>query len=121
MSVVQVVKEFLMNLDQTTVLYCLASVPLFFILRYMYEFLFTPFFFTIPEQKYNRKGRPNRIVGKVPPFYPNGWFKVCDSFELAKGEHKYIHQLGQHIIVFRGAIDGKVGVVDAYWFVECFV
>jgi len=95
-------------------LYLLASVPVFLILRYLYQFFFKPYVFILPEQKYNRKDRPNRLVGKVPPFYPNGWFKICDSFELPRGAHKYVHQCGQHLIAFRGSVDGKVGCVDAY-------
>ncbi|KAL0490957.1 cholesterol 7-desaturase [Acrasis kona] len=54
-----------------------------------------------------------RTAGKIPPFYPNGWFKVCDSSSLKKGESRNLEILGQSLVVFRG-MDGKASVLDAY-------
>lgn len=48
----------------------------------------------------------------LPP-YPNGWFAVSWSDELAVGQAKPIHYLGQDFVVFRGE-DGRARVADAF-------
>lgn len=48
-----------------------------------------------------------------PRPYPNGWYKLCSSDDLAAGQVKYVEAVGQHFAVFRGD-DGKVGVLDAF-------
>jgi len=48
----------------------------------------------------------------LPPF-PNGWFKVCFSDELARGQAVPVHQFGTELVVFRGE-DGRARVLDAY-------
>jgi phenylpropionate dioxygenase-like ring-hydroxylating dioxygenase large terminal subunit len=48
----------------------------------------------------------------LPP-YPNGWFAVCPSNELAPGEVKSVHYLGHDMVVFRGE-GGQAYVVDPY-------
>lgn len=50
---------------------------------------------------------------KYPKPYPNGWFTLCASSELKKGQVKSIAAFGQELAVFRGE-DGKVGVLDIY-------
>ena len=57
--------------------------------------------------------RKRRKCGDVPPVYPNGWFHVLDSRELAVGDVKYISILGEHLAVFRGT-DGVAYIVNAY-------
>ena len=55
----------------------------------------------------------NRRLGHLPPVYPNGWFHLCFSKDVAKGTVKYVQQLGEHFAVFRGE-SGQVHVLDAY-------
>ncbi|KAF6715727.1 Cholesterol desaturase daf-36 [Oryzias melastigma] len=57
--------------------------------------------------------RRRRKVGKLPPIYPNGWYRVLDSCMLGKAEVKSVSMLGQELAVFRGE-DGKAYVLDAY-------
>ena len=48
-----------------------------------------------------------------PPPFPNGWFNLCSSYEVQKGEVKEVAAFGQKLVVFRGE-DGNVGVMDIY-------
>jgi 3-ketosteroid 9alpha-monooxygenase subunit A len=48
----------------------------------------------------------------LPP-YPNGWFNICYSHELAAGEVRPVHALGRDFVVFRGE-GGRAHVLDAY-------
>lgn len=57
--------------------------------------------------------RKRRKRGDVPPVYPNGWFHVLASNELAMGEVKYVSILGEDLVVFRGT-DGIAYIVNAY-------
>lgn len=57
--------------------------------------------------------RKRRQFNDIPPVYPNGWFRVLASSELAREEVKYISVLGQELAVFRGN-DGVVYIVNAY-------
>ncbi len=53
---------------------------------------------------------PERIP--LPPF-PNGWFCVADSKELAVGEVKRIQAMGKEAVLFRGE-DGKARALEPY-------
>lgn len=57
--------------------------------------------------------RKRRKCGDIPPVYPNGWFHVLASHELAVGEVKYVSILGEQLAVFRGD-DGAVHIINAY-------
>lgn len=48
----------------------------------------------------------------LPPF-PNGWFRVCESDELAKGQVLPKHYMGNDLVLFR-TDSGKVKVLDAF-------
>lgn len=39
--------------------------------------------------------RKRRLVGDIPPVYPNGWFGVIESFMIKKGEAKNISMIGE--------------------------
>jgi 3-ketosteroid 9alpha-monooxygenase subunit A len=45
--------------------------------------------------------------------YPNGWFRVAQSDDLAKGELRSVHFFGMELILFRTE-SGLVRVFDAY-------
>lgn len=57
--------------------------------------------------------RQMRQSGKIPPVYPNGWYEVMRSEELAIGEVKAVSMIGEQFAVFRGE-NGQVSVTDAY-------
>ena len=61
-----------------------------------------------------REGRDRMRAATYPRPYPNGWYKVCNSDDLAPGSVRYVQAVGQHLCVFRGDEDGKVGVLDAF-------
>jgi 3-ketosteroid 9alpha-monooxygenase subunit A len=50
---------------------------------------------------------------RFPFGYPNSWFQVLYSDELATGEVKTVHYLGRDIVLFRGE-DGKVGALEPF-------
>lgn len=43
--------------------------------------------------------RRRRKVGKLPPIYPNGWYRVLDSCMLGKAEVKSVSMLGRRMIL----------------------
>uniref|UniRef100_A0A8D0AUF5 cholesterol 7-desaturase n=1 Tax=Salvator merianae TaxID=96440 RepID=A0A8D0AUF5_SALMN len=72
----------------------------------------------VPEAGWSRaqtahRVRRSRRKGQMPPVYPNGWFRLLDSAQLARGEVRGVAALGEQFAVFRD-LDGKVHVVDAY-------
>ncbi|XP_063001020.1 cholesterol 7-desaturase nvd-like [Elgaria multicarinata webbii] len=60
-----------------------------------------------------RRIRRSRRTGQLPPAYPNGWFRLLDSAQLARGEVRGVAALGEQFAIFRGS-NGKVHVVEAY-------
>lgn len=59
--------------------------------------------------------RRKRVVGDIPPPYPNGWYEVMRSSELSPGSSKAISMNGLHLAVFRSSDEKKqVFVTDAY-------
>ncbi|KAG8040295.1 hypothetical protein G9C98_000866 [Cotesia typhae] len=65
--------------------------------------------FVLERGKYFKR----RKIGDLPPVYPNGWFGILESSELAKGQVKHVSALGENFAVFRTQ-KGKVSIVDAY-------
>jgi cholesterol 7-dehydrogenase len=68
------------------------------------------------DAKYKKQFHTSGISearGHTPPVYSNGWWKLCDSYEVPTGQHVNVRFRGQDVVVFRGD-DGKIGVVDAY-------
>lgn len=59
-----------------------------------------------------RKSRDQKAAEFPPPF-PNGWFNVCLSQNLAKGQVKELDLFGQKLVLFRG-LDGTASVLDGY-------
>ncbi len=47
------------------------------------------------------------------PAYPNGWFQIAVSSEIAPGELKTIKYFGRELVLFRTQ-EGKAHVLDAY-------
>ncbi|KAL8174271.1 UNVERIFIED_CONTAM: hypothetical protein K2H54_041126, partial [Gekko kuhli] len=40
-----------------------------------------------------RRVRKSRRAGQLPPVYPNGWFRLLDSADLARGETRSVAAL----------------------------
>ena len=59
-----------------------------------------------------RKTRDQKAAEFPPPF-PNGWFNVCLSQNLAKGQVKELDLFGQKLVLFRG-LDGTASILDGY-------
>ena len=57
--------------------------------------------------------RRRKRVGDLPPVYPNGWFCLIYSKELAVGATTSVNALGENFVIFRDE-EGKVHILDAY-------
>ncbi|CAF0924090.1 unnamed protein product [Adineta steineri] len=79
------------------------------ILYFIYYRKFRIFIYDQPEKV--TKGNIRR--GKCPPSYPNGWFWLIDSYNLAQGDVKFIQNCGRDVVLFRG-YNGKPYVLEAY-------
>lgn len=55
----------------------------------------------------------NRPRGKCPPFFPNGWYRLCNSDELKVNQVRFFNYCGRNVVLFRGT-NGKVYCLDAY-------
>lgn len=42
-----------------------------------------------------RESRRKRVVGSLPPVFPNGWFAILDSSDLAAKQVKHVTVLGK--------------------------
>ncbi|XP_064093402.1 cholesterol 7-desaturase nvd-like isoform X2 [Macrobrachium nipponense] len=60
-----------------------------------------------------RRMQKLRKTGDLPPSYPNGWFAIAESRNVAAGQVIPVNALGEALAVFRGT-DGEAHVVDAY-------
>src|SRR5687767_3042835 len=81
--------------------------------------LLTGLYLLLFSYKWKKRDKPQlpldyeRIRAQdYPPPFPNGWFNLCSSSEIKKGQVKEVNALGKRLAVFRGQ-DGKVGVVNA--------
>jgi cholesterol 7-dehydrogenase len=45
-----------------------------------------------------RESRRKRVVGNIPPVFPNGWFAILDSDDIATEQVKHVSALGMIII-----------------------
>ncbi|XP_052746256.1 cholesterol 7-desaturase nvd [Bicyclus anynana] len=54
-----------------------------------------------------------KFGNKLPPPYPNGWFSLVESRDLAVGGVISVDALGLNLCVYRGE-DGVARIVDAY-------
>jgi cholesterol 7-dehydrogenase len=57
--------------------------------------------------------RRRKRMGDLPPVYPNGWFGLLRSEEVAVGASTAVDALGQNFAVFRDE-EGKIHILDAY-------
>ena len=55
----------------------------------------------------------SKEAGEIPPPFPNGWFMLCESNELKRGQVLRKQALGKEYAVYRGE-DGIARVLDAF-------
>lgn len=55
-----------------------------------------------------------RPRSEYPPPYPNGWYQLCFSHELKRGETKHVEACGLHLALWRSDVDGTPVAVDAF-------
>lgn len=67
----------------------------------------------VSKQEIANNVRRRKAVGDLPPVYPNGWFGLIHSEELAVGATMSINALGENFALFRDE-QGKVHILDAY-------
>ncbi|KAK3087691.1 hypothetical protein FSP39_009231 [Pinctada imbricata] len=104
----------------------LGCIIVMVVLYYLYCALFVPMerikllgdIGYIEESTFSKKEianmvRKRRLVGDVPPVYPNGWFGLIEGFRLKKGHSTNISVLGLNLAVFRDD-SGNAHVLDAY-------
>ena len=112
-SSVQKVQLKIFNFMSTFVDIYSYTFYIFFILGfvigyYLYNLLFTPLnrvrilgdIGYLPDGKFTLKEISNsvkkrRVIGEVPPVYPNGWFGLMEGFKLKRGESTSISVLGK--------------------------
>lgn len=56
----------------------------------------------------------HRRLGPIPESFPTGWFRLCFSQDVPRGRPRSFPAFGSSLLVFRGAEDGKVHVLDPY-------
>lgn len=114
------------RLDWYSVLYGLLATGAAFLAYYGFKVLFVPLdrvkllgdLGYIPNGKFSKKDIANdvkrrRVVGDVPPVYPNGWFGLLEGWKLKRGHSMALSVLGQELVVFRDT-KGLAHVLDAY-------
>uniref|UniRef100_A0A915PY86 cholesterol 7-desaturase n=1 Tax=Setaria digitata TaxID=48799 RepID=A0A915PY86_9BILA len=57
--------------------------------------------------------KKTRLIGEIPPVYPNGWFCVAESRQIKLKEIMPIIFLGQRLTLLRSET-GKVYLIDSY-------
>lgn len=85
----------------------LTALVLFVYLLYYLKFSFYNYL-----QKWV-PGDGKKKHGIALPSYPNGWYRLCNSRDLKKGQSKFFKHNGRHVVCFR-AYDGNVYCLDAY-------
>jgi len=63
---------------------------------------------TVPRKTRDQK------AAEFPPPFPNGWFNVCLSQNLVKGQVKELDLFGQKLVLFRSKKSGEASVLDGY-------
>ena len=52
-------------------------------------------------------------AASYPPPYPEGWYKLADSADVARGDVRYLQCLGERLVLFRSDVSDELGVLDA--------
>lgn len=65
------------------------------------------------KQDGTKLAKNGRNLGKLPPVFPNGWFMIAESSDIAVNQVLHISALGENFVLFRSA-DRQCHVLDAY-------
>ncbi len=87
-----------------------------FLVKRLYTILFLPYEINEPkiEIEIARSKNPfSRKFGKLPPPFPNSWFRIAFSKEIPVGTVKKVDVLGHQLAIFRGENE-RVCALDAY-------
>jgi len=60
----------------------------------------------------SRKPR-NKNPGDMPPAFPNGWFRACDTMDVSNGQVRFEILFNQELVVFRGR-SGRPAILAAH-------
>lgn len=95
----------------TSIVIYIVTVVLFYPLYKLYGILFLPMNRVkylgdvgyIPQGRLSMKDianrvRKQRLVGDLPPIYPNGWFGLIEGFRVKPGEVQNVSVLGKLMI-----------------------
>jgi cholesterol 7-dehydrogenase len=94
--------------------YCgLALVVGAYLLYRIGFMLWAPYVEIVDEHHGEPKSKMPRELGDVPPVLPNGWFRVCLSRQLMKGQVLPFTLCNRNLAIYRD-YEGQVGVLDAY-------
>lgn len=55
-------------------------------------------------------GNSERPRGQCPPFFPNGWYRLCRNHEVKVEEVKHFDVAGRNIVLFRGKQKLKINI-----------
>jgi cholesterol 7-dehydrogenase len=53
------------------------------------------------SQQFDPKLLKSRPRGQCPPFFPNGWFRICNSDDLKVNHVRHVEYFGRSIVIFR--------------------
>ncbi|KAH7711958.1 Protein DAF-36 [Aphelenchoides avenae] len=67
----------------------------------------------LAKERLVERSKRLRVIGDLPPVYPNGWFCIGESYDLKNGELKPIVFMGRKLVLFR-AEKGTVHLTDSY-------
>lgn len=98
------------------VLYTFLSI---YVVHWYYRIFWRPLEYTrsLPQQQKDTVGR--RVYNNYPSPYPNGWYKLFESWQVPLGESRSISAFGCELVVFRQLGDkdgngrGKIAILDA--------
>ena len=96
-------------LDVHSYSFYIALLVILYLGYHLYHLLFTPLNRVrilgdvgyLPDGKFSKKEIANsvkqrRVVGNIPPVYPNGWFGVIETWKLKKGKSVNLAMLGKY-------------------------
>ncbi|MDE0700773.1 MAG: Rieske 2Fe-2S domain-containing protein [Acidimicrobiaceae bacterium] len=53
-------------------------------------------------------------LASYPHPYPDGWYRLCDSKSLRRGQARYLECLGRALVIWRGQDSGEVFAMQAF-------
>lgn len=92
-----------------------AILAALIVIKWVWSRLFAGHSSAAKAQPRNAFQELHRAASYTNAPYPNGWYKVSDSWSLKRGEIKEIRVLGQVLVLYRtNDEEGRAVVLDAY-------